>query len=111
MTSAIPSDCVCSDSHLVPDLGLNRLPSKHLNPGRACIPRTGVSCLQTYLHAPVVLLSVPPISTPTGDLFNFGPDSRCPTLHWPPSPVNACKSSMKNSSKKSRGVVKSADSI
>ncbi|CAI9549880.1 unnamed protein product [Staurois parvus] len=99
MTSAISSGYVCSDSHLVPDLGLNRLLSKHLNPGRACIPRTGASCLQTNLRAPAVLLSGPPTSTPTGDLCNFGPDSRCPTLrgvhnlaarepslHWPPSP-------------------------
>ncbi|CAI9563975.1 unnamed protein product [Staurois parvus] len=38
MTAAIPSDYVCSDSHLVPDLGLNWLSSKSLNPGRACIP-------------------------------------------------------------------------
>ncbi|CAI9623972.1 unnamed protein product, partial [Staurois parvus] len=80
MTSTIPSDYVCSDSHLIPDLGLNRLPSKHLNPRRACIPRTGASCLQTYLCAPAVLLSGPPTSTPTGDLCNFGPDSCCPTL-------------------------------
>ncbi|CAI9570462.1 unnamed protein product, partial [Staurois parvus] len=80
MTSAIPSDYVCSDSHLASDLGLNRLPSKHLNPGRACIPRTGASCLQTYLRAPAVLLSGPPTSTPTGDLCNFGPESRCSTL-------------------------------
>ncbi|CAI9535232.1 unnamed protein product, partial [Staurois parvus] len=79
MTSAIPSDYICSDSHLVPDLGLNRLPSKCLNPGRACIPRTGASCLHTYLRAPAVLLSGPPTSTPTGDLCHFGPDSRCPT--------------------------------
>ncbi|CAI9560853.1 unnamed protein product, partial [Staurois parvus] len=80
MTSAIPSDYVCSDSHPVPDLGLNRLPSTHLNPGRACIPRTGASCLQTYLRAPAVLLSGLPTSTPTGVLCNSGPDSRCPTL-------------------------------
>ncbi|CAI9541679.1 unnamed protein product, partial [Staurois parvus] len=80
MTLAIPSDYVCSDSHLVPDLGLNRLPSKHPNPGRACIPRTGTSCLQTYLRAPAVLLSGPPTSTSTGDLCNFGLGSRCPTL-------------------------------
>ncbi|CAI9537741.1 unnamed protein product, partial [Staurois parvus] len=80
MTLAIPSNYVCSDSHLVPELGLNQLPSKHPNPGKACIPHTGASCLQTYLHAPAVLLSGPPTSTPTGDLCNFGPDSRCPTL-------------------------------
>ncbi|CAI9601146.1 unnamed protein product, partial [Staurois parvus] len=80
MTLAIPADYVCSDSHLVPDHGLNRLPSKHLNLGRAYIPCTGASCLQTYLRAPAVLQSGPPTSNSTGDLCNFGPDSRCPTL-------------------------------
>ncbi|CAI9620844.1 unnamed protein product [Staurois parvus] len=80
MTSAFPSDYIRSDSLLVPDLGLNRLPSKHPNPGRSCIPRTGASYLQTYLRAPAVLLSGPPTSTPAGDLCHFGPDSCCPIL-------------------------------
>ncbi|CAI9568194.1 unnamed protein product [Staurois parvus] len=79
MTLAIPSDEVCSDSHLVPDFGLNSLPSKHLNL-RKGLRTTQRRLLSADLSRAPAVLSGPPTSTPTGNLCNFGPDSHCPTL-------------------------------